>query len=709
MADRKPLRRHVLRGGAALAALVAAVLHIASSLSARGEAQAPAAPPQTLTPAPAAPPITGPALPAGESPRIANYDIDVTLDPATRTLTGSELITWHNRGALPAYSLRLHLYWNAFRNTNSTWLKQRRLVGDNPFAGAEADDFGYTAVTRIVIVNADGSDAVDLTKDLRFISPDDQNADDRSLAAATLVTAIQPGETLRLRIDWKGRFPKNFDRTGVIGNYYFVSQWFPKLGVFDAGWTAHQFFANSEFFADFGNYDVRMTVPKGWILGATGVEQSRTDNPSTAPGAGGPTTTHRYTQADVHDFAWTTSPDFIEKRQQFEAQGRAPVQMRLLLQPEHEYLADRHFAGAAAALKYYGEWYGAYPYPTLTIVDPAWQSQSGGMEYPTIFTAGTRWLSPRYSNDPEYVVLHEAGHQFWYGLVANDEVTAAWLDEGINEYSDSRVQWESLQPNYLVERFFGDFIPWQYRDIRLQRATDTNWMNTYRRAPDRDSISTPTAGLWPATHQNMSYHKAALMLHTLERMYTWEVMQKVLSIYFTRWRFKHPAPGDFFAVLDEVTGKNHQWFIDQVYTSSNTFDYAIDDLSSEPIGARGLMESPEGLKFQETKVDGQFRTKVTVRRLEAGQFPVDVLVTFSDGGQARESWDGRSRWQVFTFDRPVKAVSAQIDPERRLLLDTNYTNNSRTLEPATDRAATTWSLRWMVWMQDLFMTWAFLI
>ena len=87
---------------------------------------------------------------------------------------------------------------------------------------------------------------------------------------------------------------------------------------------------------------------------------------------------------------------------------------------------------------------------------------------------------------------------------------------------------------------------------------------------------------------------------------------------------------------------------------------------------------PKGLKFQETKVEGQFRTTVVVRRLEAGQFPVDVLVTFSNGEQARETWDGHGRWGVFTFDRPVKAVSAQIDPERRLLLDTNYTNNSRT-------------------------------
>jgi hypothetical protein len=688
VADRKRLRRQIPRTGLALTALVSAVLHIASPISASfdlAQDQQPPAPQATLQ----------------VSPRTANYDIDVTLDPDTRRLTGSELITWRNQGVVAAYSIRLHLYWNAFRNTNSTWLKQRRLAGDAPFAGASADEFGYTDITKITIVNADGGEAVDLTKALRFISPDDQNADDRTLAAADLATPIQPGETLRLRIAWQGRFPKNFDRTGVIGNYYFVSQWFPKLGVFDAGWTAHQFFANSEFFSDFGNYDVRMTVPQGWRVGATGVEQSTT--------ATGSMVTHRYTQEDVHDFAWTTSPDFVEKRQQFEMPGRAPVQMRLLIQPEHEYLAERHFAAAAATLKYYGEWFGAYPYPQLTIVDPAYQSQSEGMEYPTIFTGGTRWLSPRYSNDPEYVVIHEVGHQFWYGLVANNEVEFAWLDEGINEYADSRVQWEAFQPNYLVQRFFGDFIPWQYRDIRLQRATDTNYMNAYRRAPDRDAISTPTAALWPGTHQNLSYHKAALMLHTLERMHTWETMQKVLSIFFTRAKLKHPQPQEFFDVLDEVTGKDHQWFIDQVYTSSNTFDYAVDNLVSEPIAARGLMESPGGLTFQEPKVEGQFRTTVTVRRLEAGQFPVDVLVTFSNGEQARQPWDGRSRWNVFTFDRPVKAVSAQIDPERRLLLDTNYTNNSMTLEPATDRAATKWSLRWMVWLQDLLMTAAFLV
>jgi hypothetical protein len=186
-------------------------------------------------------------------------------------------------------------------------------------------------------------------------------------------------------------------------------------------------------------------------------------------------------------------------------------------------------------------------------------------------------------------------------------------------------------------------------------------------------------------------------------------MQKVLSIFFSRWRFGHPQPNDFFQVLNDVTGKDHAWFIDQVYNSSNTFDYAIDRLTSEPIETRGFAEGAEGLRFQENTAKDLFRTTVVVRRLAAGQFPVDVLVTFSNGEQAREKWEGRGRWAVFTFDRSAKAVSAQVDPERVLLLDTFYTNNSKTTEPARDQAATRWSLRWMVWLQDLFMTYAFLV
>jgi hypothetical protein len=650
-----------------------------------------------------------PPAPANLSPDVASYDIDVTLDPAARTLTGTEVITWQNTGQIPAYSVRLHMYWNAFRNTNSTWLKQRQLSGSNPFATAAEGDFGYSTVSAIAFINADGTET-DMMPRFRYISPDDQNRDDRSLAAADLPTAVEPGESMRMRVAWTSRFPRNFDRTGQIGNYFFAVHWFPKLGAFDqAGWVARQFFANTEFFADFGRYDVRITVPSGWTVGATGVEQSRAD-------ANGHTT-HRYIQDDVHDFAWAASPDFVERAQRFEHAGLPAVNMRLLLQPEHEHLADRHFAAGAATLRYYGEWFGPYPYSQLTIIDPPFQSDSGGMEYPTLFTGGTRWLSPRQSNDPEYVVIHEAGHQWWQGMVANNEILHAWLDEGINEYLDSRLQSIAFQPNYLVQRFFGDFIPWQYRDIPLKRATDTNWMNSFRRAETRDSLATPTYILWPGTHQAFSYHKAALMLHTLERFHSWEVMQRVLKTFFEQWQFKHPTPDDFFAVLNDITKQDHKPLLDQVYYGSETFDYAIERLTSDHIAWRGLNDSAasatatasQGLSYEEQTLDKLYRTTVVARRIGGGRFPVDVLVTFSDGHQERERWDGQARWQTFSFDRPARAVSAQIDPERVLLLDTNFTNNSRTLEPAADRAATRWSLRWMIWLQDLLMTCAFLV
>ena len=158
-----------------------------------------------------------PQAPADLSPDVASYDIDVTLDTAARTLTGTEVITWRNTGQIPAYSVRLHLYWNAFRNTNSTWLKQRQLAGGNPFGSAAEGDFGYSTVTAIALINADGTET-DMMPRFRYISPEDQNRDDRSLAAADLPTAVEPGQSMRMRVAWTSRFPRNFDRTGQIGN-----------------------------------------------------------------------------------------------------------------------------------------------------------------------------------------------------------------------------------------------------------------------------------------------------------------------------------------------------------------------------------------------------------------------------------------------------------------------------------------------------------
>jgi hypothetical protein len=613
------------------------------------------------------------------SPRNANYTIAARLDPATRTIAGSETITWRNITTIAATELQFHLYWNAWKDTRSTFMRERALGGssgrDRP---RTADEWARIDVTTIKV----GGD--DRTATKRFIAPDDDNPDDQTVMAVRLAQPIAPGGTATIDVEWSAHVPRPFARTGAIGDFFFIVQWFPKLGVLqDEGWNCHQFHSSTEFFSDFGVYDVSLTVPGGWPLGATGVEVKRYANTDG-------TATYRYYQEDVHDFAWTTSPDYLERTARFEHPQLPAVEMRLLLQPEHAAQAERHFDATRTTLRYYGEWFGPYPYGHITIIDPAYQSGAGGMEYPTLFTAGTRWLAPARVTTPEGVTVHEAGHQFWYGIVASNEFEDAWMDEGFNTYSTARAIAQVYDPNYLALRYFGGFLPWVFRDIALRRETEGNRLAGYRRDAKSDVPSTPSFRYFPSTGGSITYNKTALWLNTMERWLGWPTMQRIMSRYFERWKFKHPKPDDFFAVVNEVGGRDFGGFFDQVYRSSNVFDYGVQDLKSEREGE-------------------QYHTALVVRRYGEAIFPVDVAVTFRNGERVIERWEGADRWKLYTYDRPSQALSAEVDPDRVLLLDIASTNNSKTLEPQGGGAATKWSLKWMVWLQDCLLSWAALV
>jgi hypothetical protein len=667
------------------------------------------APAKAAKAAPPAPPSRQPVrandapAPGALSPRNANYSIDVRLDPASRTLTGSEILTWRNISGRPATDLQFHLYYNGWRNTGSTWIRESLLVSPGAASDVREADWGWITVTGIKVLPP-ASAPLDVTSSQRFIAPDDGNQDDRTVLSVPLKDPVDPGETVNVQIDWTSRVPRTFARTGTVGDYYFLAQWFPKIGVLeDAGWNCHQFHAGTEFFADYGTYDVSMTVPRGWVLGATGVERERRDN---ADG----TTTHRYAEEDVHDFAWTTSPHFQERTAAFEHATLPPVKMRLLLQPEHAGQADRHFEATRATLRHYGEWYGAYPYGHITVVDPAWQSGTGGMEYPTLFTAGSRWLAPDRVTQPEGVTVHEAGHQFWYGIVGNNEFEHAWLDEGFNTFSTARTIEAAHFRNHLATRFFGGFVPWVFRDIVLSRDTDGNRLPSYRGAAESDAQATATWRYWPGTGGAITYNKTALWLHMLERQLGWPTLQRILQVFFQRWKFRHPKPADFFAVASEVAGRDLTWFFDEVHRGSNAFDYAIGELSSTPASATGFFEADRGLAFQ-SRTDGkdQYVTQVVARRQGEAIHPVDVEVTFADGQKVRERWDGRDRWKLFTYTRPSRATQAVIDPDRVVLLDVNMTNNGRTLAPQAAPAARKWTIKWIIWLQDVMLTYAMFI
>lgn len=688
------------------------------------------------------------------SPRNASYRMEVRLDTEAKTLAGSEVVTWRNIQQQPTSELWLHLYWNAFRNDRSTWLLEDRLRGRSD-RGEEVEkgDWGWTEIDGVRLLAADPGSVstaptgdgqattethpaengrptqeIDLTASMRFAAPDDGNPFDRTVAVVQLPFEVASGESIRIAIDWRSKIPRTFARTGFRGDFFLVAHWFPAVGVFEPeGWNAHQFHAGTEFFSDYGEYDVRMTVPSGWVLGATGKEIEQTQN---ADG----TTTHHYLQQDVHTFTWTTSPDYDVREAKFDEPSLPPVQMRLLIQPEHVEQAARHFAATRASLKYYGTWYGPYPYDHITIVDPAWGSGAGGMEYPTLFTAGTRLFDPFGGGAPEGVTVHEAGHQFWYGIVGNNEFEHAWIDEGFNTFSTARTMQAAFGDSFLTRRFLPPpagsgrgsrgFFPLAYRDIKIKGFERR--LNGYRSSVISDDPITPTYLYQPATGGNISYSKTALWLMTLENHLGWETLQSILSTFFERYAFHHPRPEDFVAVAEEVSGRDLSWFFDQILYDSVSFDYAVTSMSSvhaEPTGFVGpgeptFTEAPSDEEKdagpivtaspgKEGDSEALYRSEVVVERLGEGVFPVDVLMVFEDGEEVRERWDGATHWKMFTFERPVKLEYAAVDPDRVLMLDIDTTNNSRVRKPDGKLASRKWASKWMIWAQDMMSSFAF--
>jgi len=652
------------------------------------------------------------------SPRNANYTIDVRLDPSERTLAGRQTLTWTNLQDRPTSRLWFHLYWNGWRNRHSTWMREDRIRGRSSIKGRiDEADWSYLEVDSVAL-----ADGTDLTETMYYAFPDDQNVEDRTVLVVLLPEAVGPGETVSVSMDWRAKIPRTFARTGFRGDYYFIAHWFPKLGVFEAGgWNCHQFHAGTEFFSDYGVYDVSMTVPTDYVLGATGRKVEVSQN-------GDGTATHRHVQEDVHAFTWTTSPDYIEVQDRFEHEDLPPVDIRLLIQPEHEEQAERHFAATKAALGSYGSWYGAYPYGHVTVVDPAYGSGAGGMEYPTLFTAGSRLFNPEGGGRPEGVTIHEAGHQFWYGIVGNNEFESAWLDEGLNTFSTSRAQFEAFGESVHVERFFrppgyagSGFFALLVEGFDHGGKPYLERVTRYRPDATSDPLGLASWRYYPRSGGSLSYSKTALWLRTLENRLGWETLQAILSTFFERWKFGHPTAEDFFAVATEVTEEDISGFLRSVMSAA-VFDYGVQSVATFPAANEGWVkradqmvyvarddgaeETAEGDAADEGKL---FRSEVVVRRYGDGLFPVEVLMVFEDGHEERRTWDDRRRWRLYVVEHEAKLAYAVVDPQGVLALDLYPSNNSRLVEPAPELPAWKWAARWTVWLQDFMSTFAFFV
>lgn len=651
-----------------------------------------------LATVPAAAQLTDPAL----SPRNASYSISVQLDAQAKMLRATEEVRWTNTQDVATDELWFHLYWNGWRNNASTWLIENGL-GERSNRSADKIKEGDWSWIEI--------DTLDAGLKQRFETPDDDNAADRTVWVVTLPSPVQPGETVVVDLTWRAKIPRTFARTGFRGDYFFIAQWFPKLGVFEgaAGWNCHQYHVGTEYFSDYGVYDVTITLPSRFVVGATGRAVETIDHDDG-------TTSRRFYQADVHDFAWTASPDYIEFLDRFEDPALPPVDLRLLMQPEHARQAGRHLAATKAALKHYGTWYGAYPYGHVTVIDPAWGSGAGGMEYPTLFTCGTGIDRPFGGGSPEGVTVHEAGHQFWYGIVGNNEFEYAWLDEGLNTYSTSKTMQAAYGDSFMTRSYLAPPGARGVFTLAFPEIREDTWIarvSRYRDDATSDVQGTPSWQYHPATGRSLSYSKTMLWLRTLENHLGWEAFQPAMAAFFARYKFKHPTPADFVAVFNETTGTDLSWFFDQVIDDSVAFDYAIDSAGSRRAGLEGFSAAgrPVYVARDEDEDDEKksWITDVVVRRRGGGVFPVRIKLVFENGDESLHDWDGRARWTKITVERLSKLRYAVVDPDRVLALDIHPNNNSLFRESTTSRGSTKWAGSWMVWLQDLLAGWSFFL
>lgn len=591
------------------------------------------------------------------SNRIVEYHMNVEYVPNVQELRGQQVIIWKNPGARPVDELYLHTYPNAFASNKTTFMQESggRLRQDK----AHEDSVGWMKLTALKTQLGQ-----DLMGRMWYVQPDDGNIDDHTLLKISLPEAVNPGDSITLETQFTVKLPYVFARMGYADDFVMAGQWFPKVAVYEPkgmrgrseeGWNLHQYHGSSEFYADFGIYNVKIKVPSDYTVAATGFQLK-----PAAVDTATRTKTYNFYADDVHDFAWSASPDFLYFEEPFAAKKVPGVRIKLYLDPRHAELKERYFTAAKKALSRFSEWYGEYPYTTLSIVvPPSGGNGAGGMEYPTLVTAwGADNDSPGL--ELERVIVHEIGHQFWYGIVASNEFEEAWLDEGITSYAEDAVMEAEygIKPNSPMEASYITSPEslkrnsWEYRDHRHYA----------------DNV----------------YIRAKLVLREIENNVGKTKMRQIMQTYFERWKFKHPTTRDFQTVVEDVTKERWDNFFNQYIYGSLMMDFSVDSISSKKVTQNGLT---------------LYESTVLIRKRGGSAPQVPILFHFADGQRAERIWEGTKDQIEFKLYHTQPVDWVMIDPNYSLVLENKRINNfyQKEIDPK-------WQVRWNLGMTQFIQT-----
>jgi len=456
-----------------------------------------------------------------------DYTIEVSLNDIEHTLDGFVKMQYANNSPDTLAYIYIHCWPNAFKNDKTAFSDQLLANGRTDFYFSDKSKKGY--LNRLDFrVNGEAARMEDHPQFIDVIK-------------VVLPHPLPPGQTALITTPFHEQLPYNFSRGGHIGNTYQVTQWYPKPAVYDRrGWHPMPYLDQGEFYSDFGDYDVRITVPKAYIVAATG--KARDDQEQ-----GATTKTIRFSQKNVHDFAWFADKNFIVRQDTLRLPSGRIIDIYSYFRATHKNIS-RSIPYTKEALLFHSHLIGEYPYDVMSVVQIR-GGDPGGMEYPTITSVTVNSDAPELNS----LINHEVGHQWFYGAIATNERRYPWMDEGINTYYDQRYQASKHPSPHLTTK--GQ--PWLLKKFPASDAElDRLILNTLAARKQDQPITTSSEDFTAINYQVVAYGKTSSWLQALEDSLGRPLFDSCMRSWYQQWQLKHPYPEDFRAHVVATAGKD---------------------------------------------------------------------------------------------------------------------------------------------------------
>ena len=503
-----------------------------------------------------------------------HYDIQVSLNDVDHTLKGRVNMSYKNNSPNELSQLYFHLWWNAYKGNKSGFAQQQVRNKSLDFYFSDEKDRGYYENISFKV-----------NGEVVAATPYKDNED---IVVLNLKKPIAQKATAQLEIPFEVKLPKTFSRGGHVKQSYQMTQWFPKPAVYDRdGWHPLPYLDQGEFYSEYGSFDVRITLPKYYKVAATGTLETQEEREwldglakaKNTPQEEFPETgddrsskTIRYTAENVHDFAWFADPRFaVRKAEATLPSGKKIDTWAFFPAGKNDELWEQAAFYTKRAVEFYSEKVGEYPYPHATAVyGPLFAG--GGMEYPMV----TIISDVGGAESLDEVVMHEVGHNWFYGILGSNERDHAWMDEGLNSYIESRY----------MEQYYPDSKPMLPKQITEKGYKEKQDYLVYRvkAAVEEDqACETSSNDFTNINYYLGAYGKPTLIFRYLQEYLGTEEMDKLMHAYFDKWKFKHPQPTDIREVFENGSGKNLSFIFDDLIKTNKKIDYKLGGRTASSI------------------------------------------------------------------------------------------------------------------------------